>query len=216
MSESVRARRTLGLLVLAAVLVLGVALAAPDADAKKKKRINVVQSVTGQFCEGTEGRDRLVGTDESDIVLGKGGKDVYQGNGDGDDPDFFDDTSTTSNDTYISFGKDRITDFGGPADVLDLSSLRLIDEVTFTRSNITSFPGTPPADELVLNGPTGNGVFITDHFGRGRIETIKFANGTIADAQAASLAREATPEVQAALEERLADDEHSARAQEKE
>lgn len=66
--------------------------------------------------------------------------------------------------------------------------MRLFDDVTVVRDD----------DSLVLDGPGGNDIFISDHFGEGRIEKIKFANGTISGIRAESLAREATPEERAA------------------
>jgi hypothetical protein len=206
MSTLVKAGSTAGISLLA-LLMLSTTLAVPDAEARKKK-INTVQCVVGQTCEGTDGRDRLLGTDSSDQMVGKGGKDIYRSNGEEDDPDFLDDRSTVSSDAYFVFGGDFVTDLGGPADVLDLGSLRLFDDVTFTRSNFVTVPGTPPADELRLLGPPGNSVLIVDHFGRGRIETLRFANGTVSGGQAASLAGELAPG------ERLQEDEIPARSEE--
>ena len=51
-------------------------LATPDADAKK----NLVQCVN-HFCDGTDGRDRLVGTAEREYAQGKEGNDLYDTKG---------------------------------------------------------------------------------------------------------------------------------------
>jgi hypothetical protein len=73
MNGLISARKMAGLsmLVLAALLVLSAALAAPDAEAKKRKKINTVQCVVGQTCFGTSGRDRLLGTDSNDALIGR-------------------------------------------------------------------------------------------------------------------------------------------------
>jgi hypothetical protein len=206
MSGVVGARRTIGLLALAiaALLVLAAPLGVPEADAKKKKKkINVVQcqpnSETGNDCFGTQGRDRMVGTDSGENIFGQGGNDVYQANG-GKDNMF--DTSLTSSDTYtgysasFTFFSDRIKDDGGSSDFLDLGSLRALDDIALVRIDDPD----PNPDNLFLDGPGFNDILIVDHFGQGRIEKIKFANGTITGAQAQSLAREATTEEQATLE----------------
>jgi len=199
-----------GLLVLAiaALLVSGAALGA-EAEAKKKtKQINVVTcNTTDTFCSGTDGRDRLVGTNIADTMLGEGGNDVYQGNG-GNDVLF--DLSPTSSDTYTGyaadfagFGTDSINDNGGGSDLLDLGSLKALDDVALVRRDVSGSDN----DDLLLDGPGGNDISITDHFGQGRIEKIKFANATITGTQTESLAREATPEEQTVLEEERSDDE---------
>jgi hypothetical protein len=204
MSGSVRAKRAVGLLVLAiaALLALTAALGTPEADAKKKKKINTVTcNTTDTFCSGTDGRDRLVGTGIRDTMLGEGGADIYRGNGGNDS---LLDFSPTSSDTYTGyaansagFGADFINDGGGSSDLLDLGSLKMLDDVALIRRDVS---GTDD-DDLFLDGPGGNDVTVTDHFGQGRIEKIKFANGTITGAQVESLAREATPEEQTVIEE---------------
>jgi hypothetical protein len=190
MSESVRARKMAGLLVLAiAVLMVLSASLGADADAKKKKKINVVTcNTTDTFCSDTDGRNRLLGTNIRDTMLGEGGNDVYQGNGGND---VLLDFSPTSSDTYTgyatnvtSFGTDSIDDNGGNSDFLDLGSLRMADDISLVRQG-----DTDGSDNLFLDGPGGNDVRIQNHFGQGRIEKIKFANGTITGRQAESLAR---------------------------
>jgi len=200
-----------GLLVptIAALLVLSAALGA-EADAKKKKKkFNVVTcNTTETFCSGTDGKDRLVGTDIRDTIFGEGGNDVYQGNGGND---VLIDFSPTSSDSYTGyaasvtgFGTDSINDGGGSSDFLDFGTLRLADDISLVRQG-----DTDGSDNLFLDGPGGNDVRIQDHFGQGRIEKIKFANGTVTGTQAQDLAREATEEEHAAIEERLTENEHS-------
>lgn len=182
----------------------------PEAEAKKKKKINVVTcNTTDTFCSGTDGRDRMVGTDIGDAMLGEGGNDVYQGNG-GNDVLF--DLSPTSSDAYTGyatsftgFGIDSINDGGGGSDFLDLGSLKMLDDVALVRRDVSGSDD----DDLLLDGPGGNDISITDHFGQGRIEKIKFANGTLTGTQVENLAREATPEEQTAIEEHLPEHERS-------
>ena len=186
MIGSVKSRRVVGLLLLAiaATLLVSVALGTPEAEAKKKINV-VICSSTDFFCEGTEGRDRLVGTSSPDEIFGDEGNDVYEGKG---GSDLLNDFSTTSNDTYTGyepgFGNDTIRDFGGNADFLDLGSLRLADDVSLIRQG----------DDLVLDGPGVDNVTIRNHFRDGRIEKIKFANVTLTGKQTENLAREAAPE----------------------
>ena len=187
-------------LALAAALVAGAALSTPDAEAKKKKKINVVQCAgLGQRCDGTERSYRLVGTIFGENISGGEGNDVYEGNG-GDAS--FSDSSPTSGDTYQANGADDILRNGGKSDFLDLGFLMLGDDLGFIRQN----------NNLVLDGPGGNDVFIERHFGVGRIEKIKFANATITCIQAQSLAREVSEEEQAKIEERASQDEKQATA----
>jgi hypothetical protein len=212
MNGAIRARKMASLLVLAiAVLMMLSAALGAEADAKKKKKINVVTcNTTDTFCSGTDRKDRLVGTNIRDTMLGEGGNDVYQGNG-GNDVLF--DLSPTSSDTYTGyaadfagFGTDSINDNGGGSDFLDLGSLRMLDDVALVRRDVS---GTDD-DDLLLDGPGGNDISIADHFGQGRIEKIRFANATVTGTQAQSLAREATEEEQAEIEELASQDEKQA------
>jgi Ca2+-binding RTX toxin-like protein len=166
----------LAALVMAAVFVLS----APMADAKKKK-LHVVRCAANP-CVGTTGNDRLIGTDLGETILGFGGNDVYEGNGGGDD---LGDGSVTSSDTYVFKGPDLgnsfVTDCGGSSDTVDLSStsFRLLDNVTITRDNFSgACGGAASADDLTLSGPEGT-VKIVDQYGVGKVEKIKFANGTL-------------------------------------
>jgi len=213
----VEAKRTIGLLVLlvAAIVVLAgpvaevLDLPAPvtEAKKKKKKKINVVQCADAGFeCVGTGRRDRLVGTPGAENILGGEGNDIYQANGGNS---FLIDRSVTSSDFYsnVDPGEGRNTivfDDGGSADFLDMSSFRALDDIGFIRFNNGS-PGV--ADELILifERPSGGKVVISEYFGKGRIESIRFANGSITGRQAESLAREATSEEKAEIEEQLGD-----------
>jgi hypothetical protein len=217
MSRLVRARRGVGLLVFAMAAALLVSLAnVPDADAKKKK-INVVRCADVGFeCVGTKGKDRLVGTPGAEQIFGEGGDDIYEANGGNT---FLIDRSAKSSDTYTAVdpGEGRntiINDSGGSADFLDMGSFRF-DDITFIRFN----NGVNDDDELTMRGPEFRDFDIENHFGKGRIEKIKFADRTIKGKQIKNLVREVTPEEQAALsarpnEERLPEAEPS--TQEKE
>lgn len=162
----------------------------------------------GFTCNGTAFNDFLVGTPGSEQILGGEGNDVYQANGGNS---ILIDRSTTSSDYYTAVdpgdGQNTlIFDDGGSADFLDMGSFRALDDVTFIR-----FSGN---DNLILNIDGGEPnifrkVDISSHFSAGRIETIRFANGTLTGTQAESLAREATPEEQAALEEQRVELEES-------
>jgi Ca2+-binding RTX toxin-like protein len=191
-------------LAMAAVLLVSHANVA-DASAKKKK-INVVQCADVGFeCVGTKGKDRLVGTPGAEQIFGKGGNDIYEANGGNT---FLIDRSAKSSDIYTAVdpGEGRntiINDAGGSADFLDMGSFRF-DDVRFIRLG----------DELVLEGPELRRARVENHFGKGRIEKIKFANRTIKGREIENLTRQATSEEQAAQKERLPEDEGS--VQEKE
>lgn len=179
------ARRVAGLslLALAALLVLSAALAAPDAEARKK--IKTVQCVVGQSCFGTDGRDRLLGTGSNDLLVSLGGADILRANG-GDDAS----QGGAGSDLYTgyegTFGSDLIKEAGGRADFLDLSSLSLVDDVSLVRDE-------DPSD-LIIDGPGLNEVELDGQFtSSGRIEKLKFSDATISGFQVESLAREAAP-----------------------
>lgn len=180
------------MIVLAAlVMATGLGLSAPMAEAKKRHHhrhpaFNVVQCPTeGSIrCVGTDGNDHLIGRAAgfADLITGKEGNDVYEGNGGHDE---LTDVSTTSSDTYVFKGPDlglnRVEDCGGSSDTVDLSStsFRLLDNVTITRQNaLDDCPGAS-ADDLTLSDPAGGTVEIIDQYGVGKVEKIKFANGTL-------------------------------------
>jgi hypothetical protein len=110
------------------------------------------------------------------------------------------DESTTSSDYYLfrgttHVGNDTIVDHGGSFDTLDLSQTNFrVLYSTVTRSGNSLF---------IDDGGGGNSVLIINHFRARRIETLKFANGTISAAQAQSMAQEATPSEEASLQESL-------------
>lgn len=199
MSGSIRARRTVGLLVLLVAAI--VALSGPVAEAKKekKKKFNTVQCANVGFdCRGTDRRDRLVGTDSDDSLISLGSGDVLKGNG-GDDTL----QGGAGDDTYTGykgdFGSDLIFDAGNGSDLLDLSSFRSED------FSIVSVDGDT---DLFLFGPGDNEIEIDGQFGTRKIEKIEFADKTIKASQLEGLAREATPEKQAELEEKRSKDEY--------
>jgi hypothetical protein len=169
--------------MLATVLVLST-LDVSEADARKRK-INVVQcsTQTGFTCEGTDRKDRLYGKNQTngahEVIRGKEGNDIYDDRG---GIDSLEDASTTSSDSYLfsgaSFGPtDQIVDAGGSSDKVDLSqtTFRLFDNTAIRK---TDFDGDTQADDLEISGPEGT-VYISDHFGSGKMETINFANATV-------------------------------------
>jgi hypothetical protein len=165
-------------------------LATPDAEAKKNQELlplpkyNLVQCVN-HFCDGTDGRDRLVGTAEREYAQGKEGNDLYdtKGGPSHNERDYSSDFSATSNDSYLvpsnQFGHMAIDDFGGSSDVIDLSSYNFAD-FDFLKYDDEG-QGTP-ANDLLINGPGSRLVTIIDHFDVGTdggktIETFKFKDG---------------------------------------
>lgn len=203
-------------MVFAMAAALLVSLAnVPDAGAKKKK-INVVQCADVGFeCVGTKGKDRLVGTPGAEQIFGKGGNDIYEANGGNT---FLIDRSAKSSDTYTAVdpGEGRNTvifDSGGSAYFLDMGSFRF-DDVTFIRFN----NGVNDDDELTMRGPELRDFDIDNHFGKGRIERIKFADRTIKGKQIKNLVGEARAEEQTEPEERhgerAPEDERSTREKE--
>ena len=80
-------KRMIALVAAAMTSVLALStLATPDAEAKKNQELlplpkyNLVQCVN-HFCDGTNGRDRLVGTAEREYAQGKEGNDLYDTKG---------------------------------------------------------------------------------------------------------------------------------------
>jgi len=172
-------------LLMAVVLVLS----APMAEAKKRHALNKVQCPTETYdnytCEGTRGKDRLVGGPASrspygahDQMYGEEGDDVYEG---GNGPDVFTDESITSNDRYVfpstefslsstsSFTYAWVRDWGGSADVLDLRSYRYDD---FTRGNWLG-------RDLFLDGPGARDILIDGFFLSNTIDSFKFSDRTV-------------------------------------
>ena len=175
-------------LLMAAVLVLS----APMAEAKKRhptlNKVRCPTSTSNNFvCEGTRGKDYLIGGSasrspygETDYIYGEEGGDVYNGGGGGD---VLTDNSTTSNDRYlfpstefslsgpISLGYAQIQDFGGSTDVLNLSFYKSDD---FTRSQYQHNPRT-----LRLDGPGARDIHIYDFFTTNSIDYFKFSDRII-------------------------------------
>ncbi len=222
MSRSVNASRMIGLLVLsmAALVVLVAALGAPEAEAKKKKKpfpFNVVQCPTQSNdtnCLGTEVNDFLIGGPEDrefgafDFIEGREGTDVYNG---GDGADVLFDSIPTSSDVYLfpstefsGASEVRMRDEGGAGDVVGLSSYG-IDDFEVSRNGSL----------LVLDGPNNRDIKINfffdgENFGKGKIEYFLFREGLVSGDEVTSEATaQATPEEQAALKERLPEDERS-------
>lgn len=177
------------MMILVTLLMVVLVLSAPMAEAKKRHALNKVQCPTETYdnytCEGTRGKDRLVGGPASrspygahDQMYGKGGDDVYQG---GDGPDVFTDESLTSNDRYVfpstefsfssnsSFTYAWIRDWGGSADVLDLRAYRYDD---FDRRNWLS-------RDLYLEGDGARDILIDGFFVSNTIDSFKFSDRTV-------------------------------------
>ena len=181
-------KRTMILVALLMAVVL--VLSAPMAEAKKKHHaLNKVrcpnQTYDNYTCKGTAGKDRLVGgpADRSpygahDQMYGKEGDDVYMG---GNGRDIFTDESITSNDRYVlpstefsfdstsSFVYTWVKDWGGSADVLDLSSYRYDD---FERRNWLS-------RDLYLEGDGARDILIDGFFVSNTIDYFKFSDRTV-------------------------------------
>ena len=188
-------KRTMILVALLMAVVL--ALSAPMAEAKKKRHpaLNKVQCPTSTsnniVCDGTRRNDYLIGgpasrspNGETDYIYGEEGGDVYKGGGGGD---VLTDNSTTSNDRYlfpstefslpgpISPGWTLVQDFGGSADVLNLSSYKSTD---FARSQFYGNLRT-----LRLDGPGARDIHIYDFFTTNSIDTFKFSDRTVTAAE---------------------------------
>jgi Ca2+-binding RTX toxin-like protein len=169
-------------MIVLAALVMATALVLSTPMAEAKKKLHVVHC-NQNACIGTNGNDQLIGTDLGQIIAGREGNDVYKGNGGGGD--LLVDGSTTSNDTYVFKGPDLgnnfIQDCGGNSDTVDLSStsFRLHENVTIIRKD--DFGGgcsVMSADDLTLTSPDGT-VEVVDQFGVGKVDKIKFADGTL-------------------------------------
>ena len=168
----------------------------PTAEAKKEKKrptYNVVQCPNQTYdnytCKGTARKDRLVGgpADRSpygahDQMYGGEGDDIYKG---GAGPDVFTDQSATSDDRYVfpstefsrsstsSFTYAWIKDWGGSADVLDLSSYRYDD---FDRRNWLG-------KDLYLEGDGARDILIDGFFTYNTIDYFKFSDRTVTAAE---------------------------------
>jgi hypothetical protein len=182
------------IILVALLMAVVLALSAPMAEAKKKHRaFNKVQCPTSLYlnyvCEGTRGKDRLVGGPASrspygahDQMYGKEGDDVYEG---GDGPDVFTDESITSNDRYVfpstefsfsstsSFTYAWVREWGGSADVLDLRSYRYDD---FDRRNWLG-------RDLYLEGDGARDILIDGFFTSNTIDYFKFSDRTVTAAE---------------------------------
>jgi Ca2+-binding RTX toxin-like protein len=181
-------------MILVAMLGAVLVLSAPMAEARKKHHaLHTVhcpnQTYDNYTCKGTAGKDRLVGgpADRSpygahDQMYGKEGDDVYEG---GNGRDIFTDESATSNDRYVlpstefsfdsnsSFPYTWIKDWGGNADVLDLSSYRYDN---FDRRNWLG-------KDLYLEGDGARDILIDGFFTSNTIETFKFSDRTVTAAE---------------------------------
>jgi hypothetical protein len=197
-------KRVMVLLVrVMAALVAMSTLSAPDAEAKKRKRVNEVQcttDVTTGACNGTVGRDLLIGTDAAQVILGGEGSDVYDGKGgftlvqnqNGQQVavyDVYSDQSTKSSDVYKvpgnAFQEIDIFDGGGDHDVVDLAADSSVDYSfdTFIFQRVSRDPDGKLNDLLIDRG-SGRKVEVHDQFkddgtpSANKIEKFKFIDGT--------------------------------------
>lgn len=187
------AKRTVGLLmlVMAALMVLTATLAAPDAEArkKKKKRLNKIECVKqGTVCNGTARNDLLVGTSAFEVLQGGEGNDVYDGKNGEDD---WVDKSATSNDTYKAgptlqaskiggkFEPWSVVDFGGSNDTLDFRPFSSDDIVEVTDD---AFGDNLGIRVLLNEDPRRTGAVILPgqlRIEEQRIENFKFSDRTL-------------------------------------
>ncbi len=186
LSEKLTERRSTSSGRIFLVLMVGLALAvalsialAEDAEAKKRKKLNVVQCPTGGSsyeCVGTSAGDRLIGRDGTDdYIKGGEGNDTYDGKGGGDS---WEDASLTSNDKYLvsvedfnSVGIDTLSiqDNGGSNDILDLSRFYKSTDFQFSKAYI----------HLNMDGPGVNDVSIYNFFTTDSIDVFKFSDKTL-------------------------------------
>jgi Ca2+-binding RTX toxin-like protein len=183
-------KRTMILMALLMVTVL--VLSAPMVEAKKRhpdlNKVRCPNSTSDNVgCDGTRRNDYLIGGPASrspygatDYIYGEEGDDVYKG---GNGADVLTDNSTKSNDRYlfpstefslpgpISLGFATIQDFGGSADVLNLSSYKSTD---FAWSHFYGNTRT-----LHLDGPGARDINVYDFFTTNSIDSFKFSDRTI-------------------------------------
>ncbi|HMP56456.1 MAG TPA: Ig-like domain-containing protein, partial [Novosphingobium sp.] len=132
---------------------------------------------------GSGGADTLVGLGGDDWLIGKGGDDDLSG---GPGVDSLE--GGLGNDTYRfapGDGQDVIIDAGGSADVLEFGAGIAPGDIRVRQSSDGSAL-------ILLVGTAGERVRIEDALGQGRIETVRFADGTIWG-MADLLARAASP-----------------------
>lgn len=159
---------TLSALLMALVILLS-AVGLDDAEAKKRKRLNVVQCPTGGSsyeCVGTSAKDRLIGRDGTyDYIQGAEGNDTYDGKG---GCDSWRDGSLMSSDRYLVSVKEfcnvgistlSIEDNGGSKDLLDLSSFYKSTDFVFSKGyEILRMDGLGVNDVIIYNFFTTNSV----------------------------------------------------------
>lgn len=176
-------------LVMVAVLAFE-ALDVSDADARKRRaspppNFNLVLcSTSTPNCNGTPSSDLIMGADVANEHLrGGAGNDIYIGSA--RDGERYTDESTSS-DLYEGFLNGEfflevIIDKGG-LDRLDLStsvSAYASTNFEFTKGD---FDGDGAKDDLLLaeiHVDDNDAIYVTDHFGKGRMEYLKFSDKTI-------------------------------------
>ena len=151
---------------------------APDIDALSVQLGDLGLRVSGagySSLQGTAGKDVLVGGSGAntlmggngdDLLIGKGGSDIIKGG--------------SGNDTYVlnkGDGADTISDSGSWGQASGNADLLRLGEGLTVAAAVVGRVG----DSLNLSWAGGDSVSISDYFswdGRGRVETILFADGT--------------------------------------
>ena len=182
-------RKLVVLVALTMVAVLAFeALDVTDADARKKKKrrppapptYNIVACGSGGVCNGSPGADVMVGANGNEAMQGAAGNDIYVGSA-SDFDSYIDDS--TSNDLYGGFVNGDFTDEtivdGGGIDMVDLSTSTSAYASTDFRFIKSDRDGDGAEDDLTIDEVNFVGddtIFVTNHFGAGRIEYIKFSD----------------------------------------
>ncbi len=139
--------------------------------------IRGTKSKDGDFLEGGAGNDRLIGERGNDVLAGGPGNDRLDGSGDSDRL-----IGGPGNDTLAAdSGRDSLE--GGPGNdryVVPRSDHVINDsagtDTLFIGKAVSKSRIEQRGKDLVIDHAVGQ-VTIKNHFGRGRIEAINFANG---------------------------------------
>lgn len=203
-----RTRHLTGSAIVAMAAAATVALSGLAAPGGGNTQYNVVECAApnafgGDWdCAGTSQADLLVGTNDGDEMDAKEGDDKYLGKDDfrsdgANSSDYFLDSSTSSNDTYVvrppkTTGDqvdDNVIDMGGSADRLDLKPFRYrAAYVSRIDWDGHASNGAEALEIRLRHHKSGKFVgYVTIHGasngGVGAIERIEFANRTISSDQ---------------------------------
>jgi hypothetical protein len=162
-------------------------LDASNAEARKRKppsppNYNFVFCQANETCLGTPSADLLVATGDQ-FTRGAAGNDIYM-DSDGIHNSYVD--QSTSSDLYggflnDQFDEDFIDDRGG-VDRVDLSYSHASTDFEFFKDD---FDGDGALDDLDMdekNLGNNDNLIVFNHFGSGRIESIKFSDKTLSGA----------------------------------